>query len=53
MSSENEKRQKMTTVNSQNETTPEILMKSLEVAWVNFDRRRTYEWKMSPAIWAA
>lgn len=38
---------------SENEKRPEILMKLLEVAWANFDRRRTYEWKMSLAIWTA
>jgi len=38
---------------SENEKRSEILMKLFEVAWLNFDRRRTYEWKISLAIWTA
>ena len=31
----------------------EVLTRSCETAWTNFDRRRSYEWKLSLAIWTA
>jgi len=37
----------------ENEKLAKIWVKLLEVAWTNFDRRRSYEWKMSFAIWTA
>lgn len=40
-------------MSSENKNQAEILMRLLEVAWTNFDRRRSYEWKMSLAIWTA
>lgn len=30
-----------------------VMLKLLEIAWHNFDRRRSYEWKLSLAIWTA
>ena len=31
----------------------EVLIRLCEIAWTNFDRRRSYEWKLSLAIWTA
>ena len=31
----------------------DILVKMHETAWLNFDRRRSYEWKLSLGIWTA
>jgi len=35
------------------ETRLNLLVRLLEIAWTNFDRRRSYEWKFSLAIWTA
>ena len=40
-------------MSSENEKRAGIWVRLLEVAWTNFDRRRSYEWKMSFAIWTA
>jgi hypothetical protein len=31
----------------------EVFLRQLEIAWQNLDRRRSYEWKLSLAIWTA
>ena len=32
---------------------PDIWIKQFEIAWNNFERRRSYEWKVNLAFWGA
>lgn len=36
-----------------NKNSAEVLQKQVEFSYMNFDRRRSYEWKLSLALWTA